>query len=208
MEGSIRNMALILRENGEDQRPVREFLDEVRGATSVGEVMGLEGAAREQYYSGLDKVLGGVMEGRTRRPPGNWVNSLMSLGNTLLYLETLDQILQTQLDPRIGFLHSTNLRRYSLNLDIADVFKPLVVDRLIVSLVNRGEMDSRDFEVQGLKLKRDSLRKFLAKFDAKLESKVKVGRRRLSYSTLLRYEAYKVEKHVIGDERYRPYVGR
>jgi CRISPR-associated protein Cas1 len=208
VEGSIRNMALVLRENGENPEEVRAFLDRLSEAKGVNEVMGVEGSARERYYTGLDRVLGGAMGGRSRRPPKNWVNSLISLANTLLYQEALDQILQTQLDPRVGYLHSTNLRKFSLNLDIADVFKPLVVDRLIVSLINRGEVGPEDFEVEGLKMKRESLRRFLSKFEGKLESKVKVGRRKMSYSTLLRYEAYKVERDLIGDKEYRPFVGR
>ncbi|BBD73355.1 CRISPR-associated endonuclease Cas1 [Sulfodiicoccus acidiphilus] len=208
VEGSIKNMALVLRENGEDPGRVRALLERLEKAGNVVEVMGVEGAARVEYYQALDGILGGELGKRTKRPPENWLNSLISLGNTMLYLEALDQIIQTQLDPRIGFLHSTNLRRFSLNLDIADVFKPLIVDRLIISMVNRREVGKDDFEVEGLKLKKDALRKFLVKFDEKLESKVKVGRRRISYSTLLRYEAYKVERHVIGDGEYRPHVGR
>ncbi|BCU68004.1 CRISPR-associated endonuclease Cas1 [Sulfolobales archaeon HS-7] len=208
VEGSIKNMALILRENGVDNSGVRGFLNRLEKAENVNEVMGIEGLAREEYYSKLDKVLGGLLVKRTRRPPENWVNSIMSLGNTILYMETLDQIIQTQLDPRIGFLHSTNLRKHSLNLDIADVFKPLIVDRLVISMVNRKEIRKEDFEAEGIRLKRDGLRKFVAKFDEKLETRVKVGRRRLSYSTLLRYEAYKVERDVIGDAVYVPYTAR
>ncbi|WP_281351092.1 type I-B CRISPR-associated endonuclease Cas1b [Acidianus brierleyi] len=208
VEGSIRNMSLILRENGVDNSNVKAGLTKLKQANSVQEVMGVEGTARLEYYKGIDSILHGSFIKRTKRPPENWANSLMSLGNMMFYAEVLGEIYQTQLDPRIGYLHSTNLRKFSLNLDIADIFKPLIVDRLIIAMINKKEITEKDFEANGLKLSDDSLRKFVKKFDEKMETKVNVGKRRVTYSTIVRMEAYKVEKFVLSDEEYRPYVGR
>ncbi|BCU70085.1 type I-B CRISPR-associated endonuclease Cas1b [Stygiolobus caldivivus] len=208
VEGSIRNMSLVLRENKVDNSALKSSLERLEGAKSVEEAMGVEGSAREEYYRGLDVILKGGLGKRSKRPPENWVNSLISLGNMMLYTEVLGAIYQTQLDPRVGYLHTTNMRKFSLNLDIADVFKPIIVDRLVIAMINRKEVSEGDFEVKGLKLKDEGLRKFVKKFDEKMESKVKVGKRKARYSTLLRMEAYKVEKYVLGDEDYKPFVGR
>lgn len=208
VEGSVKNMILILRENGVDSTSVKEKVKELENIKTVQEVMGVEGAARQEYYAGLDKILGGTFVKRSKRPPENWVNSLISLGNMMLYTEVLGAIYQTQLDPRVGYLHTTNMRKFSLNLDIADVFKPIIVDRLVIALIKRKEIGEKDFEVNGLKLTDDALRKFVKKFDEKMETKVKVGKRRASYTRLLRMECYKLEKHLLGDEEYRPYTGR
>ena len=67
------------------------------------------------------------MENRSKRPPQNRLNALISFLNSLCYVTTLAQIYKTHLDPRIGFLHETNFRRFSLNLDIAEIFKPIKV---------------------------------------------------------------------------------
>ncbi|BCS93383.1 type I-B CRISPR-associated endonuclease Cas1b [Metallosphaera javensis (ex Sakai et al. 2022)] len=212
VEGSIRNMALILRENGlpECASKLRTFLD--RDVSSVQELLGVEGNAREMYYSCFDQVLGEdfAFEKRTRRPPQNRLNSLISLGNSLLYVTVLDEIRKTHLDPRIGFLHTTNFRRFSLNLDVAEVFKPVVVDRLIISMINRGSITPQDFEEgsSGLRLTREALRKFLSEYDRKLSSTITVKRRKVSYTSLIRMEGYKLERHVMGEMTYRPYVAR
>jgi CRISPR-associated protein Cas1 len=208
VEGSVKNMSLVLRENGVDSTSVKEKVKELENAKTVNEVMGIEGSARQEYYTGLDKILGGAFVKRSKKPPENWVNSLMSLGNMMLYAEVLGAIYQTQLDPRVGYLHTTNMRKFSLNLDIADVFKPIIVDRLVIALIKRKEITEKDFEVNGLKLTDDALRKFVKKFDEKMETKVNVGKKRASYTRLLRMECYKLEKHLLGDEEYRPYVAR
>lgn len=89
--------------------------------------MAVEGNAREIYYSAFDIIVDNedfAFAKRTRRPPQNRLNALISFGNSLLYVTVLGEIYRTHLDPRIGFLHATNFRRFSLNLDVAEIFKP------------------------------------------------------------------------------------
>ena len=108
----------------------------------------LEAQARSIYYGCFDHFIQGagfVFEGRTRRPPKNNVNAIISFGNTVLYSLIATEIQKTTLDVRIGFLHATNSRKASLNLDIAEIFKPLVVDRVIFSLINKRSLSSEHF---------------------------------------------------------------
>ncbi len=181
------------------------------------ELMALEGGSRELYYGCWDAILKGdgfAFEKRTRRPPANRINALVSFGNSLMYVTALSEIHRTHLDPRIGFLHTTNRRRYTLNLDVAEIFKPIIVDRVIFSLVNRGALKAKDFrggsEGEGVFLTEKGRKTFLEAYEARLKETVqhpKLGRA-VSYKRLIRLELYKLEKHLLGDEPYEPYVSR
>jgi len=181
----------------------------------IATLMALEGKARMDYYQAWDAILNNPafqFEGRSKRPPLNRVNALISFGNSLLYVACLSEIYRTHLDPRIGYLHTTNYRRYSLNLDLAEIFKPIIVDRVIFTLVNRGMLKAGDFEKgsNGVFLKESGRQTFLKAYDERLKSTLHVPRlkRHVSYRRLIRMECYKLEKHLIGDEAYEPYVAR
>ena len=140
------------------------------------------------------------------------MNTLISFGNSILYTMVLSEIYKTHLDPRIGFLHATNFRRFSLNLDIAEIFKPIIVDRTIFTLVNRNQLTESDFEKEmgGIMLKESGRKTFVAEMDRKLSTTLtheKTGRQ-VSYRRLIRLELYKLQKSLMGEEPYRPYVAR
>ncbi len=210
VEGAVKNMATVLRENGlkEESAKLREYVNALKG--DVEEVMGVEGNAREFYFTQLDRILPEKFRlvRRSRRPPENMGNSLMSLLNMLLYTAVLDEVYQTHLDPRVGFLHSTNFRRFSLNLDVAEVFRPVLVDRLMISMTKRREVSESDFDSVGLKLSKSGLKKVLSAMDSRLNSTVKVGKRKMSYSRVIRTELYKLERHLAGDVEYSPFLIR
>ena len=192
---------------------IEEVMGELNSAQSPTELMALEGRSREIYYSAFDIITDNPdfrFECRTRRPPENRLNALISFGNSLLYVTALSEIYRTHLDPRIGFLHETNERSFSLNLDLAEIFKPLIVDRVIFSMVNRGEIKAEDFreELGGIYLKERGMKKFLELYEARLSETVmhKGLRRKVSYRRLIRLECYKLYKHFLGEEVYFPYV--
>ncbi|MGB9682509.1 MAG: type I-B CRISPR-associated endonuclease Cas1b [bacterium] len=187
-----------------------ELLDKQEDIESL---MAIEGNIREVYYSSFDLIINSEdfeMDKRTKRPPENRLNALISFGNSLLYTYILSEIYKTHLDPRIGFLHTTNFRRFSLNLDIAEVFKPIIVDRVIFYILNKNMISSDDFEEKlgGIYLKESGRKVFIEKLEEKLKTTVnykKIGRE-VSYRRLIRLELYKLEKHLIGDEEYEPLV--
>jgi CRISPR-associated protein Cas1 len=187
-----------------------ELLDKQEDIESL---MAIEGNIREVYYSSFDLIINSEdfeMDKRTKRPPENRLNALISFGNSLLYTYVLSEIYKTHLDPRIGFLHTTNFRRFSLNLDIAEVFKPIIVDRIIFYILNKNMISSDDFEEKlgGIYLKESGRKVFIEKLEEKLKTTVnyrKIGRE-VSYRRLIRLELYKLEKHLIGDEEYEPLV--
>jgi len=175
--------------------------------------MAIEGNAHATYYKSFDEIIKNpdfVFEKRTRRPPQNYVNTLVSLGNSILYTTVLSEIYKTHLDPRIGYLHTTNWRRFTLNLDIAEVFKPIIVDRAIFTVVNDGRIKADDFvkESGGVFLKDNGRKTFIAEIMQKLQTTVKhraLGRS-VSYRRLIRMELYKLEKHLLGEKEYTPFV--
>lgn len=192
---------------------IEEMAKRMQQSRDIEELMGIEANIRQAYYEAFDKIISNDefrFEKRTKRPPENEINALISFGNSLLYTSVLSQIYQTHLDPRIGYLHTNNHRRFTLNLDIAEVFKPVIVDRMIFTLINRKQISKKDFmkAMNGIFLSEKGKRTVVQEFNNRLETTVYMERfrRHVSYRTLLRIEAYKIEKHLLGDEEYHPYV--
>jgi CRISPR-associated protein Cas1 len=172
--------------------------------------MGIEGNIRQTYYSGFDIILNDhAMEGRSKQPPLNEVNALVSFGNMLCYTQVLDQIYHTQLNPTISFLHEPGYRRYSLALDLAEIFKPILVDRTIFRVLNKKEIQSKDFDIQvnRVVLKESGKKKFLKAFEERLSETIqhRVLKKKVSYKHLIKLECYKLSKHLLEIETYQPF---
>lgn len=219
-EGAVGNIKKVLHyylNRGVELKPYIEKIEELasllKEQEDIESLMAIEGNIRDIYYSSFNLIIDSEefkMNKRTRRPPTNRLNALISFGNSLLYTYILSEIYKTHLDPRIGFLHTTNFRRFSLNLDIAEIFKPIIVDRVIFYILNKDMIGPEDFEEQlsGIYLKESGRKVFIEKLEEKLKTTVnykKIGRE-VSYRRLIRLELYKLEKHLIGDEEYKPLI--
>jgi CRISPR-associated protein Cas1 len=186
--------------------------EELENTKTITDIMNIEARARIEYYDCFDHIITGDLkfEKRTKQPPENEVNALISFGNSLLYTTVLTEIYNTQLNPTISYLHEPSERRFSLCLDISEVFKPLIVDRLIFYLVNKRIIQKEDFvkELNGILLNENGKRKFLNYYEEKLATTIKHRslRRKVSYQRLIRLEAYKLIKHLIGLKEYKPFV--
>ena len=160
-------------------------------ATSVEELMGLEGNIRQIYYEGFDLIINDFEMGtRTKQPPQNEVNALISFGNMMCYSQCLRAIHQTQLNPTISYLHSPGERRYSLSLDISEIFKPILVDRVIFKLLNRRELQERHFEskLNRCLLNPSGKKIFVKAFDDRLNETIQHRslKRKVSYKHLIK----------------------
>lgn len=113
----------------------------IPGTKSVEELMGVEGNIRKNYYAAWNTIIDQDIqfEKRIMHPPDNMINSLISFVNSLIYAKVLSEIYHTQLNPTISYLHEPGVRRFSMCLDVSEVFKPLIGDRLIFSLLNRKQ---------------------------------------------------------------------
>lgn len=183
--------------------------------SSCEELMALEGNTRDLYYQAFSSIIKSgdfSFNHRTKRPPENRLNALISFGNSLLYTIVLSEIYKTHLDPRIGYLHATNFRRFTLNLDIAEIFKPIIVDRLIFTLLNKEMIKKNHFDekLKGVYLKEKGRVIFVEELEKRLKTTIRhpsLGRD-ISYRRLIRLELYKLEKHFIGEREYQPFIAR
>lgn len=178
-------------------------------AQSVEQMMGCEGMARQAYYAAWQHISPALaITKRTRRPPTDRINALISFCNGVVYSICKHELSKTHLDVTLSFVHAPTQARASLALDIAEIFKPVVADKVIFSLVNKQMLDDGAFEesdgvcMLGEKGKRvvvDALREKL--------DKEQIGELR-GYRALMLREAFKLQAHVLGLSEYEPYVHR
>ena len=181
---------------------------EIGRSNTIEELMGIEGNIRKSYYSAWNVIVDQEInfDKRVMHPPDNMINSLISYVNSLIYSKVLSEIYKTQLNPTISYLHEPGVRRFSLCLDISEIFKPLIGDRLIFSLLNRRQITEDSFtkELNFLHLKKESSRLIAQELEKNLKKTImhKELGRQVSYQYLMRLEAYKLIKHLIGEKQY------
>ena len=170
--------------------------------------MGIEGNIRKKYYEAWSVIINQEIEfeKRVMHPPDNMINSLISFVNSLIYSKTLTEIYHTQLNPTISYLHEPGSRRYSLCLDLSEIFKPLIGNRLIFSLLNKKQITENSFtrELNFHHLKKEASQLIVNELEKKLQATImhKDLHRKVSYQYLIRVEAYKLIKHLIGEKEY------
>jgi len=184
--------------------------DTIEGQEDIPELMGIEGNIRMTYYEAFDVILKDLkMEGRSKQPPKNEVNALISFGNMMCYVLCLKCLYHTQLNPTVSYLHSPGERRYSLALDMAEVFKPLLVDRTVFKVLNKKSIQARDFDTRlnKIRLKEGGKKKFVQAWEERLNETIthRTMKRKVSYKHLVKLECYKLSKHLLGIEDYKPF---
>ena len=190
---------------------IKKEMENVKNCKNRAELMGVEGRIKNAYYRSFEKILreGFGLQKRIKQPPDNMINCLISFGNSLLYTVCLSEIFHTQLNPTISFLHEPGERRYSLSLDLAEIFKPVIVDKVIFKLVNNRMLEEKHFlkELNFCYLNERGKRLFLENFDQRLQMVINHPKlkRPLSYRSLIRQECYKLIKHLIGEEKYQSF---
>ncbi len=129
----------------------RSLLIELERLTTLDSIRGIEGAAAQAYFGVFDHLIlhqkrGFGFSGRSRRPPGDPVNALLSFIYTLLRHDVGAALECVGLDPGVGFLHRDRPGRPSLALDLMEEFRAFVADRLALSLINRKQVKAKGFE--------------------------------------------------------------
>lgn len=177
----------------------------------VNHLRGIEGKMRERYYQAWQHIIGNgwAFDRRTRRPPDNEVNALISFGNAVLYTACLSEIYRTQLTPTISYLHEPGARRFSLALDVSEIFKPLLVDRAIFRLLNTNQLKPEHFDrsLECCYLNDAGKKLFLVALEERLNATIKHRRlgRHVSYRHLIRLECYKLIRHLTDVEPYHAF---
>jgi len=215
IENIIKNLQYYERTKGEFKEEIEKvnlLLNELEKMDEISKIMAIEGNVWDTYYQSFNKIFPEEFhfDKRTRRPPENMINCLISFGNSLVYSTVLSEIYNTQLNPTISYLHEPFERRFSLALDISEIFKPLLADRVIFKLINKRIIEEKHFVKElNFTLLNDKGRKiFLENYEEKLKTTIKhrsLGRN-ISYQRLIRLECYKLIKHLLGIKEYKPFV--
>lgn len=188
------------------------FFRRVEDSTNIKELMAIEGELWQRFYSEFKNFLPEdfIMNKRVKRPPDNPINAMISFGNSLLYTKTISSIYRTHLDQRISFLHEPSEGRFSLSLDISEVFKPVIVYKTIFDLVNNKKIQvSKHFDkkVNYCLLNEEGRNVFITAFEERMEAvfnhpKLK---RRVSYRTAIKLDCYKLIKYIMEDKEFIPF---
>ncbi|WP_018676643.1 type I-B CRISPR-associated endonuclease Cas1b [Riemerella columbina] len=192
---------------------IEQYIEQIPKTQEVDELMGIEGNIRMTYYECFGEIINDFeMNNRVKQPPNNEVNALISFLNMMCYTTCLDQLYHTQLNPTISFLHEPGFRRYSLALDLAEIFKPILVDRLIFSLMNKKQIQTSDFDrhLNSCLLKESGCKKVLRSWEEKLNETIKhrTLNKSVSYKHLIKLECYKIVKQIMGIEEYQAFKAR
>ncbi len=203
-----------------DKKEVKQTIDWIKNnfyasvnkAKAIDELMSYEGELWEKFYFNFKYFLPEdfIMNKRVKRPPDNPINALISFGNTLLYTKTVSAIYRTHLDQRISFLHQPTERRFSLSLDLSEVFKPVIVYKTIFELVNNRRIQVEkhfDKNLNFCVLNEEGRKIFIEAFEARIESVFKhaVLKRNVSYRTAIKLDCYKLIKYILEDKEFIPF---
>ncbi len=181
--------------------------EEIKG--NISQIMSSEGRIWNHYYQSFNNIIKRFeFDKREIRPPASELNALISFGNSLLYSNCLSEIYHTYLHPSISFLHEPSERRFSLALDLADIFKPIIVSRIIFKLINTNMITEKHFQKDvGVLLNEKGRKIFIAEYQKKLETTIQhqTLKKKVSYKYLIRLECYKIIKHIINDKIYESF---
>lgn len=191
---------------------LENYYKNIDNQRDIPSLMGLEGNARDTYYETFPIITNQKFEfeKRVKHPPNNAMNALISFVNSLVYTVVIKEIYKTQLNPTISYLHEPSERRFSLALDISEIFKPIYGDRIIFDLINNGRINEEHFDkdLNYCYLKENGRKIIVKAFDEKLETTIynRNLKRKVSYKKIVRLELYKLIKHLLKEETYKPFL--
>jgi len=188
-------------------------LSNIESQAQVSSLLGIEGSATAAYFRAFGRMFRREdmsFTTRTRRPPKDPVNALLSFGYTLVTNEILSFLFAVGFDPYIGYFHSLDYGRPSLALDMTEEFRHPVVDRFTLYLVNNSIISSKDFEdrgEEGFFLTQDALKRYFQHYEKRINETFRdesTGEN-VSYRNLFRGQAYRLVRSIQTGEPYEPY---
>ena len=224
IEGKLRNSRTFLRRNARsDVKPVlhqiKSLADAVGDSESIESLLGMEGTGARLYFSRFssmirDASLGAFdFNGRNRRPPRDPINCLLSYVYALLTKDLTAVSLAVGFDPYLGVFHRPRFGRPALALDLAEEFRPLVAESVVINVVNNGEVGERDFLVRagGVALTQEGRRSVLSAYERRLDTEVThpTYGYRITYRRVFEVQARVLAAHLLGEiPAYTPFMTR
>ncbi len=220
--GKLRNQRTLLRRNHPALPPgahgeLTRFLRSVHGADSREKLFGVEGMAARLYFALFPGMLRDAMgfdsSGRTRRPPPDPVNAMLSFLYSLLVRDAVRALMVAGLDPYRGIYHQLRYGRPSLALDLVEEFRPLIADSVVLQLVNNRMLGRSDFVQRGLSCAlRDAARRTVIRaYEERMDTLIRhpVFGYRISYRRVMETQARLLARAISGElPVYRPFVTR
>jgi len=220
----VRNQRVLLRRNdtasahGDTVEALAGAARRAESAADLAELMGTEGDAARKWFAALSTLLGDEegkpwLTGRTRRPPADPGNAMLSFGYALLVGECVAACQRVGLDPDLGFLHQPVPGRPALALDLMEPYRPLVVDSLALRMIRSGQLHWRDFAQvgDGWRLHDAARRRVILAFEQRMDELIThpLFEYRMSYRRILETEARLLGRHLTGElNEWRPLVTR
>ena len=224
IEGKILNCRTLLRRNarvdtGKVLPQLKEIADRTREIESVESLLGLEGVAARIYFSAFPGMLNNDelgtfnVKGRNRRPPRDAVNCLLSYAYSLLTKDLTATTLGVGFDPYLGIYHRPRFGRPALALDLAEEFRPLIADSVVLTAINNREIRSTGFTVraQGVALTHKARRSFISAYERRLDQEVThpTYGYRITYRRVLEVQARMLGAYILGEiPEYVPFMTR
>ncbi|MDU0355806.1 type I-C CRISPR-associated endonuclease Cas1c [Paraglaciecola aquimarina] len=206
-------------ETGEIKKVVgrhKQIIEELKVQTNLERIRGLEGEAASHYFSVFNNLItvkktDFKLNGRTRRPPKDPVNAMLSFLYSVLGNEVSSALQGVGLDPQVGFLHQERPGRDSLAQDLLEEFRAYIVDRLVLTLINRQQVKIKDFDydVLGGVVMKDATRKLLLQaYQAKKQEVIehKFLSEKVEIGLLPHIQAMLLARYIRGDlAQYPPF---
>jgi CRISPR-associated protein Cas1 len=227
IKGKLSNQrTLLMRYQRGDQEPdIAKAIDAIETSIAglekvndINELLGKEGYASAQYFAAFKKLLKQDMgfNGRIKRPPTDPVNSLLSLGYTLLVYDAQSAIRTVGLDPFLGFLHSTQYSKPSLALDLIEELRTVIVDSLVLRLVNSNMLKEDDFSRQigfnsMVLLKQETLKSYIGHYEDRILTEVvyPATNIQVNYRRCIELQARQIASIITGKQtEYKPFLIR
>lgn len=214
VSAKIRNCRTMLRRNYPHLAPavlaeLKRLAQKAETVRDPESLLGVEGAAARIYFSNFGGMLKGTFgskfdfESRNRRPPRDPVNALLSFVYTLLIKDLYVTLLAVGFDPLMGFFHRPKFGKPALALDLAEEFRPLVGDSVVLTVLNGGEITADDFIVRGgsVALKPQARRKLIAAYERRLNMTIRhpVFGYSISYRRVFEVQARLLSRNVLGE---------
>ncbi len=208
----IQNQRTLLMRNGQVEKSILFDLSariiQAKSAESIPQLMGIEGEAASIYFSQLQTMLKPQdwtfqFDGRKRRPPPDPINALLSMGYSMLSKEIAGVLFAVGLDPNLGFMHQPRYGRPALALDMMEEFRPLIADSVVISLINRREVDEKDFifSTKGCFLNECGRRAFWQAWSRRLDTNIThpVFGYSMSYRRMFEVQARQLWRYLRGE---------
>lgn len=196
---------------------IEEIISAIDRKSGLSALLGLEGMGSCLYFKGFAKMIrneGFVFDSRTRRPPRDPVNSLLSLGYSILTSEMFAVLFALGFDPYVGVFHSLEYSRPSLALDLIEELRPVIVDRFAMDLINNKIIHPEDFEEVKTEdetsirifLSSEGRKVFFRHYEQRMQAKVTYLEEEVTYRQLLERKARNFAGILEGKEEYKPFL--